>query len=325
MSPDVQRIVLFGDPSSFAARRMLHALLRLPDYGRTFALVAFVDTAIARPPPFRFGVIASLLRSFFDRDRVAASGRSDLPAVRRQLRGVCPLVVPTARQLNHPDFIRALRDRWKPDFSLLVSCEQVFGRELLAVAGRACNFHNSLLPRYRGIRASSWAVYFGEPQAGYTFHIVNERIDDGPILLQESVAIDPSETVAQLDRRVIEDAAEKLGLVLQRLARGDAGEAPRGEASYFGARALRDIRSIPNAGDFTLAELQRRLRAFKWLDVKIGRRTRPVTKFARAPQPGGRGIVMTRDGIPLRATRYFFLPRPLYHLYRLLVRRAPPL
>lgn len=48
------------------------------------------------------------------------------------------------------------------------------------------NIHYSLLPKYRGFHSIIWAILNDEPFFGLTIHVVNENIDDGPILYQHS-------------------------------------------------------------------------------------------------------------------------------------------
>lgn len=46
------------------------------------------------------------------------------------------------------------------------------------------NTHPSLLPKYRGLHALAWAIINGESKIGFSVHLMNENIDDGPILKQ---------------------------------------------------------------------------------------------------------------------------------------------
>ena len=46
------------------------------------------------------------------------------------------------------------------------------------------NIHYSLLPKYRGFHSAVWAILNNEEYLGYTIHLMNENIDDGPILYQ---------------------------------------------------------------------------------------------------------------------------------------------
>ena len=46
------------------------------------------------------------------------------------------------------------------------------------------NIHYSLLPKYRGLHSVIWAILNEEKYFGLTIHLMNEFIDDGPIIYQ---------------------------------------------------------------------------------------------------------------------------------------------
>jgi folate-dependent phosphoribosylglycinamide formyltransferase PurN len=52
------------------------------------------------------------------------------------------------------------------------------------------NRHGSLLPRFRGRMASFWSHAAEHPAHGMTFHLVDEGLDTGPIVLQRPLAVD---------------------------------------------------------------------------------------------------------------------------------------
>lgn len=51
------------------------------------------------------------------------------------------------------------------------------------------NLHASLLPQYRGAAPINWAVINGEAKTGITTFLIDEKIDNGNILLQQEVEI----------------------------------------------------------------------------------------------------------------------------------------
>jgi phosphoribosylglycinamide formyltransferase 1 len=53
-------------------------------------------------------------------------------------------------------------------------------------AGRIVNVHPALLPAFPGLGAIQQAIEHGVKVAGVTVHFVDEGVDSGPILLQES-------------------------------------------------------------------------------------------------------------------------------------------
>jgi methionyl-tRNA formyltransferase len=216
-----------------------------------------------------------------------------------------------------------LREEVRPTLALSLGCGQIFRKELLAACPVVVNYHNALLPRYRGICPTSWATYRGETQAGSTFHYVDEGIDTGAILVQRAIAIGSDQGVSQLDHEACELAADNLGTVLDTMIRGDPGKPQTGISSYFGKRELREIRRIGDAPPISYDELQRRLRAFNWVNLRIDGRLCEVSRFERTSGSDRAPHLVTSDGIALRARRFYFMPRPLYELYRVLRRQAP--
>lgn len=59
-------------------------------------------------------------------------------------------------------------------------------------------YHPSLLPRHRGPSSINWAISVGDTRTGLTIFWPNEGLDQGPILLQKTCEIGPSETVGDL-------------------------------------------------------------------------------------------------------------------------------
>ena len=71
-----------------------------------------------------------------------------------------------------------------------------------AFRNRILNIHPALLPAFPGGSAIRDALAWGARVTGVTVHVVDEQVDHGPILLQESVAVRPGETEASLLKRV---------------------------------------------------------------------------------------------------------------------------
>ncbi|MHB1200308.1 MAG: methionyl-tRNA formyltransferase [Polaromonas sp.] len=59
-------------------------------------------------------------------------------------------------------------------------------------------FHPSLLPRHRGPSAISWPIALGETQTGISIFRPTDGLDEGPVILQKTCAIEPDETLGEL-------------------------------------------------------------------------------------------------------------------------------
>jgi phosphoribosylglycinamide formyltransferase-1 len=69
--------------------------------------------------------------------------------------------------------------------------------------GRIVNIHPSLLPKYRGLDTHARAIDAGDRVAGCSVHVVTEELDAGEVLGQAEVSIEPGDTPASLEQRVL--------------------------------------------------------------------------------------------------------------------------
>jgi phosphoribosylglycinamide formyltransferase-1 len=69
--------------------------------------------------------------------------------------------------------------------------------------GRIVNIHPSLLPSYRGLDTHARAIAAGDAAGGCSVHVVTEELDAGEVLGRAEVPIEPDDSAASLERRVL--------------------------------------------------------------------------------------------------------------------------
>lgn len=89
------------------------------------------------------------------------------------------------------------------------------------------NLHASLLPQYRGAAPINWAIINGETETGVTTFMLNERIDEGGILLQESTPITPDDDAETLHDRLASIGSHLIVDTLDRLQQGTLKPQPQ--------------------------------------------------------------------------------------------------
>lgn len=91
------------------------------------------------------------------------------------------------------------------------------------------NLHASLLPDYRGAAPINYAVINGETKSGVTTFFINEKIDEGNILLQAETEIFPEDNAGTLHDRLMEIGAKLVVETLDGLAEGKLTEIPQNQ------------------------------------------------------------------------------------------------
>lgn len=95
----------------------------------------------------------------------------------------------------------------KPDLIVLAGFLWKFPVHILKEFPNVINIHPALLPKYGGKGMYGAKVHQAvldnkETESGITIHKVNEIYDDGAILFQQRVPVDPEETIETLQQKI---------------------------------------------------------------------------------------------------------------------------
>lgn len=109
----------------------------------------------------------------------------------------------------------------------------------------AINYHDSPLPVYAGVHATSWAILNNEKSHGITWHIITEKIDAGDILKQHIFAIDEAETAFSLNIKCYQHALQSFKELIIEIEEGRCVPKKQdlNNRSYFGSH-----KKPPHAG-----------------------------------------------------------------------------
>lgn len=102
------------------------------------------------------------------------------------------------------DLLIKLREH-RVQLVVLAGYMRIVGEMLLeAFPGGIVNIHPSLLPSFPGKDAVEQAVAAGVKVTGVTVHYVDEGVDTGPIIAQQSVSIREGESIEAVTKRIHE-------------------------------------------------------------------------------------------------------------------------
>ena len=104
------------------------------------------------------------------------------------------------------------------------------------------NIHYSLLPQYRGLHSTVWAILNDELYLGATIHLMSQYIDDGPIIYQYKVKNDFKSTSYDYMTMFNKKMTEVVSGVLSDYINGSIipAEQDKSKASWVGKRNEKD-------------------------------------------------------------------------------------
>ncbi|MFM8550985.1 MAG: methionyl-tRNA formyltransferase [Nitrospiraceae bacterium] len=229
-----------------------------------------------------------------------------LVAQRAQL----PILQPL--KMKDPAFVSALQ-AWRPGLIVVAAFGRILPKIILDLPPKGCiNVHASLLPKYRGAGPIQWAVINGERETGITTMLMDEGMDTGAILLQESVPIAPDETAGSLSVTLAEVGGRLLLETLRRLKEGSLTPRPQDSSQATMAPLLKKEDGLI---DWTLpaAALANRVRGLSpwpgaytylrqdrwgiWKVEAVEQTAAPVVSVAGPPAVPGMLLAAGKEGI----------------------------
>ena len=135
-----------------------------------------------------------------------------------------PLLQP--EKLRDEQFQATLRS-WDADIFVVVAFRMLPQSVWAMPSMGTFNLHASLLPQYRGAAPINWAIINGEHETGVTTFMLNERIDEGGILLQRTTPITPDDNAETLHDRLASMGSQLVVETLHGLQQGTLHPQPQ--------------------------------------------------------------------------------------------------
>lgn len=229
---------LWLEATGLLARAILHevdhldGILFLDRASDVVTLTAETDLRIVYmgTPAFAVRPLRHLLRNWChisavvtQPDRPRGRGGAVRPSPVKEAAASLGLTVLQPASARDPEFIKELQEL-APDVIVTCAYGIILPPAVLAIPRLGClNVHPSLLPEFRGAAPIQRALMAGRERTGVTIYFMDEGMDTGDILLQDEVAIGPTETAGELADRLSDLGAKLLLRALKLVA---ADEAP---------------------------------------------------------------------------------------------------
>ncbi len=177
------------------------------------------------------------------------------------LAGTLQLRVFQPEKARSPEFLTEL-EALRPDLIVVAAYGQILPKPILVLPRFGClNVHASLLPKYRGAAPIQWAILDDQPHTGVTIMKMDEGLDTGDILSQESTEIASDDDAHSLQDRLAQIGAR---LLMQTIPDYVAGKITPRKQPEQGASYARKIVKEDGRLDWTQTAraLCNRIRAF---------------------------------------------------------------
>ncbi len=185
------------------------------------------------------------------------------PAVKQAAIAAALPITQPERIRSNAEF-RSQLESIAPDAIVVVAYGRIIPPWMLALPRLGCiNLHASLLPKYRGAAPIQWSIAMGDAYTGNTTMLLEEGLDTGPILLQQTMEIGSSQTALDLFPLLARAGAPMVVETLAGLASGTIQPQPQShENATFAPLLDREDGRIDYAAR-TAHEIYNRWRGFQ--------------------------------------------------------------
>ncbi len=164
-------------------------------------------------------------------DRVRGRDQDPSPPPVKVLATAAGLPVVQPEKIKNNLELRARLEAIQPDAIIVVAYGRIIPDWMLQLPRWGnLNLHASLLPKYRGAAPIQWAVANGETVTGATTMRIDQGLDTGDILLQNTLLIEPDQTAEQLFPLLAQSGASLMLETLQGLEAGTVHPVPQNHA-----------------------------------------------------------------------------------------------
>jgi len=134
------------------------------------------------------------------------------------------------RILNHKEYsarreydqaLAHVIEPYNPDLIILAGFMRILSAGFVKqFRDRILNIHPSLLPALKGTDTHQRAIDTGLAEHGASVHLVTERLDDGPVIMQAKVPIKDDDSASTLAARVLQQEHRIYAEAIQLIAEG---------------------------------------------------------------------------------------------------------
>jgi len=158
-------------------------------------LQSIIDASAAGTLEAEVSAVISNIESAYGLERARLSGIDSLTLK----------ILPGESRECYDQRLAAIIRKYSPDLIILAGFMRILSAGFIEeFAGCILNIHPSLLPDFKGTNTHQRVLDAGKREHGATVHVVTEKLDDGPVIMQARVAVQSGDDAESLRLRVLE-------------------------------------------------------------------------------------------------------------------------
>lgn len=194
----------------------------------------------------------------------------DKPIGRKQILTPPPVKV-LAEKNNLPVYqpkdkneLLEIMEKIRPDLAVVAAFGMIFTKEILEIPKYGfLNIHASLLPRWRGASPIQSAILAGDKETGITVMVLNEKMDEGPILTNSKLEIRNSKlTTEELSKELSKLGAELLIETVPKWINGEIKPLEQGNSKATYCKKITKEDGLIDLNNESPEIIERKIRAF---------------------------------------------------------------
>lgn len=137
-------------------------------------------------------------------------------------------------KVRSPKMINLIK-KTNPSIIFSIGGTQIIPKEILAIPPLGIvNLHPALLPKHRGRFSIPHAIFSGDKKTGVTAHFVNEDIDTGPIITQNTININENDTAKDIYEKFTNEGVKIFKKIVDKWVKGKEvpSKPQKGQRSY---------------------------------------------------------------------------------------------
>jgi len=267
------KLVYFGNDSDFSKTIFFHILQQVKT--KDIEIVFVINTEIRRKALIKrlFFCIVKKVFNLFDKCTTSLTFRyfDDY---------IGEITYLNTNKDNSPYFVALIKEL-KADYAIVAGCGVIFEQKLInTFKYGVVNYHNSLLPEYKGLGGESMPFYHNKKELGYTFHFMNENIDEGNIILQNKMSICAHKSIYWHHEFLLSTLDKGVEKLLNKLLSLDKGYSQKKLDSYYGKKEIAALQVVDSLDSYSYVELTNLIKCFGSF-LYEGKKVTKITKNKR--------------------------------------------